>query len=211
MSRRRAGSGTDCGWGGVPRKGRGANRCAAVFACMRTKLAAVEPADTERACRMASAPEAVRPGPARSADTGGIGLAQERFYSSGLREGEKEPHCRAPIARVELPRPPFSRWREQRPMAGGRKRAARRRLCGCRSFRDAREGGMQSGDCGCREERRCGLPERTAGRQGYCRGGLGFLFRMRDKTEGAALPYRPGTLPFIAGGNGAAGRPGACP
>ena len=49
------------------------------------------------------------------------------------------------------------------------------RRCGCpeASAVPARAG--QSGDCGCREERRGSLPGRTAGRQGYCRVGFGLL------------------------------------
>ena len=44
-------------------------------------------------------------------------------------------------------------------------------------FRYARGGGAQSGDCGCRGERRCSLPGRTAV---LCGAAFGFLFRMRD-------------------------------
>ena len=84
----------------------------------------------------------------------GTACAGAIFYSSGLREGGGAASTGA-YCPGGTPSTSFSRWREQRPMAGGRKRAARGggvRMPG--GFRDARWGGAV-GDCGCRRERRC--------------------------------------------------------
>ena len=226
MCRRRAGSGTDCGGGGVPRKGRGARRCAALFRPdHRRKERREACADGESVPRSWG----LRPegGPARSGEPEGTAFAGSAFFTlpASAQEGV-EPHCRAPIARVELPRPPFSRWREQRPM-GRRPEACRTGAAGADAggFRCARGGGAfrsawrSSGardtaegarrisgafrrpapkagalgaggerlSCaawhgpggGCRAGRRC--------RGGLCGAAFGVPFRMRDKTEGAAL------------------------
>ena len=211
MCRRRAGSGTDCGWGGVPRKGRGAHRVPPFSARIIGGRNGGKPAGTERACRAAVAC-------ARRAGLLEAGSRRERpcwervFYSSGLRAGGRGaalPGTEPGWNSRGLPSRAGGnsvRW------AGGRKRAAQGRRCGCQrlplcpwgrgvqigvaqfrsegysgrraahiwrvstSCSQSRRAGRDRGAAVvCRMERRCSLPGRTAGRQGYCRGGFGLL------------------------------------
>ena len=163
--------------------------------------------------------------PARSGEPEGTALLGARFLlfrPPRRREGRRIAGNRA---RVELPRPPFSRWREQRPM--GRRPEACRTGAAMRmpkGFRCARGGGAFRSawrSSGARDTaegawRISGAFRRPAPKAGalgaggerlscaawsgvaVCRGGLrggrvtagaasAFFFRMRDKTEGAAL------------------------